>query len=283
MLRLLLLLALLPSAALATRLQGASPTVNPLHYNCSPSDGQYAPNSTYMTNLVDLSTALVARARASGFASRRVGAPPDMVYGLVLCRGDYPTSYCADGLAAAFQDVIEHGLFCPLYKDATVYYDQHMLHFSDDDFTLGLSNEPEWVAWNMNNVTGADAARRFGERLLELMNATADYAATASTIDSYATGEAWFGEQGLDKIYGLVQCTPDHTAVECRSCLAEIISQIPTWFIGASGDRVGGRIIGVRCNLRYEKDPFFQETKDTIKLHMPHQKGTAALYRPFSL
>ncbi|TVU11211.1 hypothetical protein EJB05_44783, partial [Eragrostis curvula] len=98
------------------------------------------------------------------------------------------------------------------------------------------------------------------------------YAATRSA-NSYATAEAWFGEQGVGKVYGMVQCTPDLTPVECRSCLAEIISQMPTWFHGASGSRVGGRILGVRCNLRYEKDLFFQETKDTFIFQKKETKG----------
>uniref|UniRef100_A0A0E0E3T1 Protein kinase domain-containing protein n=1 Tax=Oryza meridionalis TaxID=40149 RepID=A0A0E0E3T1_9ORYZ len=44
---------------------------------------------------------------------------------------------------------------------------------------------------------------------------------------------------------------------------------MPRRFGDASSQPVGGRILGVRCNLRYEKDVFFKETNTTLKLNMP--------------
>jgi hypothetical protein len=63
-------------------------------------------------------------------------------------------------------------------------------------------------------------------------------------------------------LYGLAQCTPDLTTAQCRSCLAGIIGEIPKSLSG----RVGGRILGVRCNYRYEKDIFFHMPDDIVTL-----------------
>uniref|UniRef100_A0A0E0JKA6 Gnk2-homologous domain-containing protein n=1 Tax=Oryza punctata TaxID=4537 RepID=A0A0E0JKA6_ORYPU len=252
----------------------ASPEVNPLHYNCSLSGGKYDPNSTFEANLKTLAVLLVAEAKASNFATESFGRAPDAAHGVALCRGDFTGDACGNGLRRAFQDAIEYGLFCPGYKDVTVFYDQHMLRFSNQDFRPSRTNAPAWVAWNMNDVTGADAAARFGSRVMELINATADFAAWNST-SRYATGEAGFMELDVSKVYAAVQCTADLPPADCRRCVDGIASQMSRWFSSASGYRVGGRILSVRCNLRYEVDRFFQESKDTIKIYMPRSsKGT---------
>jgi len=264
MLHLLLLL-------LATAITQAAPaTVSPLFTNCSQTAGTYTANSSYRSNLRDLGAALAAGARASGFAKGSAGEAPYKVYGLVLCRGDYAGADCTDGLKTAFVDAIESA--CPRILDSTVYYDQYMLRFTDDEYSLSsLANAPEWSGMNMNSVKGAGAAARFMGTAVALMGKMADYAAF-NTSDLYATGESWFGEQGVSTVYGLVQCTPDLTGPQCRSCLDGIIKQMPAQFGSATESRVGGRILGVRCNMRYEKDLFFMESNSTLKINMPKEK-----------
>ncbi|VAI62732.1 unnamed protein product [Triticum turgidum subsp. durum] len=162
-----------------------------------------------------------------------------------------------------------------------------MLRFTDDERSFSnTSNEPEWSANNMNSVSGSEAAARLMETVVKLMNDLADLATSGSPrrTSPYATGEAGFGEQGVSTVYGLVQCRPDLTGSQCRSCLDGIIKLLPTLFMSnnksnqeASLSRVGGRILGVRCNLRYEKDLFFEETSDTIKIDMP-KNGKSAVF-----
>jgi hypothetical protein len=249
--------------------------VIPLYYRCCEDGGRYTANSTYLSNLKSLYGELIVKAGTFDSVSGRSGTfgqPPDAVYGVVLCRGDYTGAPCAGSLSKAFQSAVDKGFVCPLYKDVTIYYDQHMLRFSGDDFRRRsrANTTTAWVAWNMNHVTGA-AGELYGEKVRKLANVIAD--AAASSPDRYATGEAWFEKEGEDvsMVYGLVQCRPDLTAHDCRSCLADLASLMPAWFgNGSTGDhRVGGRILDVRCNLRYEKELFFKETDSTLKLDMP--------------
>uniref|UniRef100_A0A8R7UVE5 Gnk2-homologous domain-containing protein n=1 Tax=Triticum urartu TaxID=4572 RepID=A0A8R7UVE5_TRIUA len=141
-----------------------------------------------------------------------------------------------------------------------------MLRFTDDEQSLSsVSN-------------GTEAAEMLLERVVKLMNSMAGLATSGSprsTILLYATGEAGFGEQGVSTVYGMVQCKLDLTGPQCKSCLDGIIGQMRKLFSNDSSQGqpssflIGGRLIGVRCNLRYEKELFFEETNDTIKIDMP--------------
>nr|CAB3473335.1 unnamed protein product [Digitaria exilis] len=244
--------------------------VIPLYYTCSDDGGRYRDNSTYLSNLKSLADTLVANAGTpNSFTPGAVGQAPDAVYGFVLCRGDCTGASCRDGLRKAFDDTVHKGFVCPLYKDVTIYYEQYMLQFSGDDIRRNFTNRPAWVASNMNNVTG-ETGKRYREKVQKLIDRIMD--AAANSPGRYGTGKAWFGgEGGVTTAYGLLQCTPDLQADDCRSCLAELVSLMPGWFSGDEPNdyRVGGRILGPRCNLRYEKELFFQETNATLHIDVP--------------
>nr|CAB3477392.1 unnamed protein product [Digitaria exilis] len=230
--------------------------VIPLYYTCSEDGGRYRDSSTYLSNLKSLADTLVANAGTSNYFVS--GQAPDAVYGFVLCRGDCTGASCRDGLRKAFDDTVHKGFVCPLYKDVTIYYEQYMLRFSGDDIRRNFTNRPAWVASNMNNVSG-ETGKRYREKVQKLIDRIMD--AAANSPGRYGTGKAWFGGEGsVTTAYGLLQCTPDLQADDCRSCLAELVSLMPGWFSGEEPNdyRVGGRILGPRCNLRYEKELFFQ-------------------------
>uniref|UniRef100_A0A0D3GRY7 non-specific serine/threonine protein kinase n=1 Tax=Oryza barthii TaxID=65489 RepID=A0A0D3GRY7_9ORYZ len=157
-----------------------------------------------------------------------------------------------------------NGLFAVLSrnasaKDVAVYYDQYQLRYSDQDFLAGAANEPETAAFNMNNVSDAGDVAAFDALVAELVNAVADRASNATR--RYAAGKAGFAPEAMT-VYAIAQCTPDLSPPQCRGCLAGIIDQMPKWFSA----RVGGRILGVRCDFRYEKDPFFKIPNDMVVL-----------------
>ena len=81
----------------------------------------------------------------------------------------------------------------------------------------------------MNNVTGV-AGKTYGEKVQKLTNAIVDVAASSPDRRRYATGELWFGSEGVSTVYALVQCWSDFTADECRSCLADLVALMPQWF-----------------------------------------------------
>lgn len=253
--------------------------VKPLYYDCgcpniSPTVQE---QDSYYDNRTSLAGKLVRALRASPssiFTNYTVGS----VSGFVLCRGDYSGSACAGNLQQTINDYINvtdintNQIICQSSTDVTIYYDQHMLSFAGDGYTYKGpgSNRPAWVASNMNYVTSSTgAAGLYGERVRELLNHTASYAALNSS-GLYATGKSWFDEAGVGVIYGLVQCRPDMSRDLCRQCLDNLTAEVPRQFTTVSGDHcVGGRILGVWCNVRFEKELFFKETSETRQLHKP--------------
>ncbi|CAN6211860.1 unnamed protein product [Urochloa humidicola] len=219
--------------------------------------GSYMENSTYQSNLDQLSATLPTNASRALFATAAVGAAPDIVYTLALCRGDTNASTCESCVTAAFP---EAQMLCDSDEDVAVFYDDCSLRFSNQNFLADSSKANLTMITSQQNVSSP--AEVFDAAVGILLNATGNYAATNSSR-RFATGEEGFDSR-YPTIYGLAQCTPDMSPAACRSCLDDIISLMPKYL----SRRQGGRIIGVRCYFRYELSKFF--TGDpTLRLQTP--------------
>ncbi|KAF3320599.1 putative receptor-like protein kinase [Carex littledalei] len=212
--------------------------------------GSYMTNSTYESNLKTLLTDLTKSSTNStknfGFAKSSVGSTPDLVSGLVLCRGDVNSSACSSCLNQATQDIQN---LCPYNKEATIYYDYCLLRYSNQNFLSSTNNSNLLIMYNTQNVSVSFTS--FDNRVDYLMNSTAKYAASN---DSKKFGTSQMNStDSFPVIMGLVQCTPDMSSTDCSSCLQNLIGQMPKYFSGSQG----GRILGVRCNIRYELYSFY--------------------------
>jgi hypothetical protein len=190
-----------------------------------------------------------ANASRSGnlFAEGSVGAVSDVVYVLALCRGDTNATACGSCVATGFQDAQQ------LYaydKDAAVFYDACYLRFSNQDFIASITDNGNNPIILVNTQSVSSPVRAFDATVVVLLNATGDYVAANSS--RFATGEEGF-DASKPTVYGLTQCTPDMSFADYQSCLGSIISAIPRSLSGSKG----GRIIGMRCNFRYEVYSFF--------------------------
>lgn len=235
-------LLVLVTAALLAQLAGAQPW-----QVCGSRSGNYTSNSVYQSNIKLLADMLPMNASRDLYGRASVGGVPDIVYALALCRGDMNASGCASCVATAFLDAQQ---LCPFNKDATVYYDECYLRFSNANFLDRTSNDNIITLQNWEQVSSMVPA--FDAAVAALLNATADYAAANSTR-RFATGERSYDLRINPTIYGLTQCTPDLSADNCRSCLGYLLLLMPQYLNG----RKGGRMIGIRCNIRYEVYSFF--------------------------
>ncbi|WVZ66190.1 LOW QUALITY PROTEIN: hypothetical protein U9M48_015449 [Paspalum notatum var. saurae] len=104
--------------------------------------------------------------------------------------------------------------------------------------------------YNTQNVTAP--FKVFDNAVGALVNATFDYAA-ADPSKRFGTGVEveWF--QPFVNIYSLAQGTPDMGQESCRTCLSGLTQWAPQYFSG----KQGGRVLGLRCNYRYEEYLFF--------------------------
>ncbi|XP_039156019.1 cysteine-rich repeat secretory protein 38 [Eucalyptus grandis] len=108
-----------------------------------------------------------------------------------------------------------------------------------------IDNANKFYMWNVNNVSHPEA---FNGRVRGLLTGLVEEAYTVPKL--FATGE--MGLEDKTKLYGLVQCTRDLSATECKECLKGAIDELPSCCDG----KEGGRVVGGSCNFVYEIYPF---------------------------
>ncbi|XP_015574231.2 cysteine-rich receptor-like protein kinase 10 [Ricinus communis] len=223
----------------------------PLYYVCSNTTA-FTPNSTYQTNLNKLLSSLSNNANNSiGFFNISSGQQPDDVYGSFLCRGDVSTDVCQDCVTFATQDIVKR---CPIEKVAIVWYDECLLRYENQSFISTMDQTPELYMWNTQNISTSDQVR-FNGLLASTMNNLATEASTAASGEKkFAVKEDSF--TSFQKLYSLVQCTPDLSTSDCGQCLQTAISNLPS----CCGGKQGGRVLYPSCNIRYEVYLFFNAT-----------------------
>ncbi|EMS60017.1 hypothetical protein TRIUR3_20348 [Triticum urartu] len=216
---------------------------------CDPSSGNYSAGSAYETNLLNLVLTLRqdASSSASRFASGTLGAAPDTVYGLVLCRGDVTASECLDCGTSAYEKATTA---CGRrIRDVALCFNPCYVRLSDNNFLASANNSGEIPLISGTSISSSDVAG-YDRALTGLLNATVHYAVDNST-QLFATGQ-WVGpDPGFSHIYSAAQCAGDLSPALCRSCLQGLLRG---WFTKfrflPNGD--GSRVAGSRCTLRSE-------------------------------
>ncbi|CAL5010861.1 unnamed protein product [Urochloa decumbens] len=195
--------------------------------------GNYTANSAYQANLETLSTVFDTDAGVSTilFSKSSVGAAPDTVYGVALCRRDLNASACHACIAAAFRGAQR---LCALSKDATVFYDTCALRFSDKDI-LDMS-----FGSRLNTSAVVDATM-----LAQVLSTAKHYAAIQVDAED--------GSTTVPRLYSMAQCAPDMIEDICYNCLNNFSDLAMANFAG----RQGGRVLGLQCNLRYDTSKFY--------------------------
>ncbi|XP_044950579.1 cysteine-rich receptor-like protein kinase 6 [Hordeum vulgare subsp. vulgare] len=234
--------------------------------------GGFPADSNYKASLSLLAATMPKNTSMSPglFATAQAGAAPEKVWALALCRGDASASYCFSCIDQAFQDLISS---CD-YKDATIYFDSCVLTYSNIHFRAAddAKYSPTYSIRNLANAT-ADSAG-FQRLVAALVNATAGSAAFNSSARLYASGQADFDKE-LPHVYSWAQCTPDMSPDRCWRCLVRLMRELPTYFT----DGIGARVLGIRCSLRYETQPFFNGTA-TVRLSATSARAPAPAALP---
>ncbi|KAF9614553.1 hypothetical protein IFM89_019300 [Coptis chinensis] len=213
---------------------------------CS-STAKYTSNSQFQTNLNLLLPSLLSNGPRDGFFNTTVGTSPDIVYGLVQCRGDASTEDCRRCLNNSVVDVIRK---CPNRKEATLRYDLCIIRYSNTLFFSQVDSNPRGI-FNVKYVSDADA-NRFNRQLGNLFNNLSTTAASVAT--KFDLGSIDYTD--LNDIYGLVTCTRDLSATQCLSCLQRMISLLPS----CCENRIGAQVFSPSCHIIYELFPFFQNS-----------------------
>ncbi|KAF9588059.1 hypothetical protein IFM89_007300 [Coptis chinensis] len=216
----------------------------PLLEICS-NTANYTSNSQFQTNLNILLPSLLSDGTRDGFFNTSIGTSPDIVYGLVQCRGDISMEDCRSCLNNSAVEIIRR---CPNRKDAALRYDLCILRYSNTRFFSQVDSDLQSL-YNLENVSDADA-NRYNRQLGNLLNNLSTTA--ASVVTKFGAASTDYSD--FKDIYGLVMCTRDLPATECFSCLQITIGWIPSCCANSDG----AQVFSTTCYIRYEIYPFVQ-------------------------
>ncbi|CBI34091.3 unnamed protein product, partial [Vitis vinifera] len=210
-----------------------------------------SPNTTYQTNLNLLLSFLSSNATIdSGFYNATVGREPsDVVYGLFLCRGDLSPQLCQECVGAATNKSRDQ---CQGIKAAVIWYDECILHYSNQSIFSTLIEEPILMMRNTVNLTDPDGFNRTLQGIMDSIRTQA--VNDRSGKKYYATKEEnYLAPQMVQRVYSLVQCTPDLSATQCNLCLLGVEDYLQE----CCSARQGARVVFPSCSFRYEFYPFY--------------------------
>ncbi|KAL5730997.1 hypothetical protein ACHQM5_003766 [Ranunculus cassubicifolius] len=206
--------------------------------------GNYTANSTFQTNLNLLLSSISTSnsLNSSKFLNTTAGRDPDTAYGLVQCRGDQTTESCKKCADTAAKSITTQ---CPYRKESVIFYDECLLHYSDESFISNVQLNPSIGLVNTANVSDPD---RFSLVLEELMSELVAQA-IANSSKLFAAGKDNYTISR--SVYGYVQCTQDLSSSDCNRCLSRAITEFPD-------SAQGAQTIRPSCIARYEIYDFLE-------------------------
>uniref|UniRef100_A0A7N0TRI7 Gnk2-homologous domain-containing protein n=1 Tax=Kalanchoe fedtschenkoi TaxID=63787 RepID=A0A7N0TRI7_KALFE len=215
-----------------------------LYHKCSGAN--YTSSSAYQKNLNTLLSSLTSNNGIDyGFYNFSEGEGIERVNFIALCRGDVRQAACQRCVNFSTTDLPQR---CPTQKEAIVWYDNCMFRYSNQSI-FRTWEQPALYMWNLNNVSDVT---KFSQSLDGLLSDLRKEASAGDSRQKFAIGDASYAN--YTRIYGLVQCTPDLSEVQCSNCLDRSFRDITNAFNG----KQGGRVIGPSCNFRYEIDQFYE-------------------------
>ncbi|GAB2298800.1 hypothetical protein Dimus_032878 [Dionaea muscipula] len=229
-------------------------------YTWCGNDGNYTSNSAFGSNLNSVLSTINSNTQIDyGFYNFSAGKDPNQVNAIALCEGDLTVSACHSCLNSSTVDLTLSS--CPNSKEAIGWYGQCMLRYSDQSI-FGVWDQ-SGVGVTLTNVNNVSDIAQFSQTLSNLLKSLQTRAASGDSHLKFATGVANVSD--FLQVYGLVQCTPDLSQVDCFNCLGGMINGIPTCCDGSRG----ARLLQPSCTLRYEIYKFY----NSIDAPSPPAKG----------
>ncbi|XP_054821752.1 cysteine-rich repeat secretory protein 38-like [Prosopis cineraria] len=217
-----------------------------LYHLCYNVAGNYTNTSAYQSNLNLLLSNFTSDTKIDyGYYTSSQGQNPDKVNALGLCRADIKADSCRSCLNNATSLLRR---LCPNQKEAYGYNDGCILRYTNRSM-FGINQDPDSFIYAIcNNENATDI--KYSEALDSLMRGLRSEAAAGNTRLKFAANTT---TTLFQTIYGLAQCMPDLSEQDCDDCLEKSISSIPYF----CNNRIGGRVVKLSCNIRYENYRFY--------------------------
>ncbi|GAA0166483.1 transmembrane signal receptor [Lithospermum erythrorhizon] len=238
----------------------------PLYHYC-PNTTTYNQSSNYQANLKRLLSNLSSANTLFLNTIEGNNNEPDVVYGMVLCRGDINNDACRECVEAATTEIIQR---CPIQKESIIWYDQCMLRYNDVSFFNTLAMNPILLQFNDTNVSDPNTLDRVFWYVMDRLVTSASSGTTNfGYLKGFTTGES--NDTSITKLYNLVQCTPDLSNINCHDCLRTILNTRPA---GSSS----GRVVSPSCIVRYDTYDFYSSSPQALPPPLPiGSRGTGGL------
>ncbi|XP_047940957.1 cysteine-rich receptor-like protein kinase 26 [Salvia hispanica] len=217
-------------------------------YSCG-SNGNYTTNSAYRANIKTTLSSLSTNIDNDGFYNASTGQGPDRVNAIAWCRGDVQLNACRQFLQKAGADLVNS---CPVQKEAFFFNDFCTLRYSNATVYGNLALDPSQYYWNPGNSM---SPKQFKEDLRALLESLRIRATGGSSTRKVAAGNVTGPD--FQRIFALVQCTPDLSSEKCTRCLVRVISVIPI----CCSERIGGSVFAPSCSFRFETKSYQQEAQ----------------------
>lgn len=226
-------------------------------------DANFHSNLSSLLDLLSSKAALHSFYNDSIFSSSSSNST--RLYGLFLCRGDVSSVTCQNCTRTASQEIKTQ---CASSTSAIIWYDKCMLRYSKKHF-FGEAQTSPTFALSVKNTTSPIQADIHAQVLMYQLIKEA-----SNTDMLFKTGKSLRKNKSENR-YGLVQCTRDINGSSCSSCLLQLMKEAEQY----SQYKVGWRIMGPSCNIRYESYIFYQHTwappeaPAPLPEPLPHSKG----------
>ncbi|XP_057537429.1 cysteine-rich receptor-like protein kinase 44 isoform X2 [Amaranthus tricolor] len=176
-------------------------------------------------------------------------------HGTLQCRSDVTVDSCRSCVQSS---VATLPTICPNTKDAFGYFEDCLLYYTNYSAFHVLTDQPQYTLRFDGNVTNMP---NFNSTLTKLMYHLKNQASLGDSETKFATGKLNINSN--QSLYGLVQCSPDLSMVNCSTCVQRLINNtFSRYFIyvnkkGSLFMAEGGRVVAPSCNIRYELYHFY--------------------------
>lgn len=240
-------------------------------HSCANNIGNYTANSAYERDLNTIFKQITSITKSNyGFYSNKVGE----VSAMALCRADVKLDVCTGCLSETISRV---KLDCPNNKEAIGWSADCTLRYSNTNLSEKLEINPQTCLYN----TGSTADEYFQLRLGELLSDLRNKAASGGALLKYAAGNSSL--RASERLYALVQCTPDLSEGDCNHCLDKAATN---GILRCCLKQRGCRVLSPSCNLRFETYPFVEAGVEFPPPPSPsgdRQKEGTTIFLPLSL
>ncbi|KAG5541640.1 hypothetical protein RHGRI_021468 [Rhododendron griersonianum] len=179
--------------------------------------GNFTSNSTYARNRDRILALLPSAINDNhGFYNSTLGQGSDTVYALALCRGDLSNQSCSNCVNLCSLAIIAS---CPNKIEAIDFGNpsQCIVRTSNKSLFEAMDTRPGRIVFEESNIT--DHVNEFNQALNNLVDRLVIRAAAGNSSLKFATGEKNYTRYQNNTVYGLMQCVPSISSVDCTRCL----------------------------------------------------------------